>query len=397
MNGPKLMAESGLRILQITAPGAFGGRETVVSDLSSGLQAAGHAVHVLAVLDRGEEPDRHPFVVGLRSRGVGVTPLVLPPRAYGAEARSIAAQVALLGTRIVHSHGYRTDVVTALSRLSGRVGRVSTAHGYTGGGWKNRTYEKLQAIAWRRFDRVIAVSEPLVDALKARGVARDSIRLIPNAWRTNTNVLSKADARIALGIDPKTRTIGWAGRISPEKGLDVALDAFAALDPAVEALELHVIGEGRLQRELESRAREIGIESQVVWHGAIENAAAVFGAFDLFVLSSRTEGTPMVLFEAISAGAPIVATRVGGVPDVVSEAEAWLVPPEAPEALSDAMRVALQLPEERSARARRAKARLDRDHAFEPWIEAHVVLYRELLRPAGGSLRRSRTGEGVDS
>lgn len=105
----------------------------------------------------------------------------------------------------------------------------------------------------------------------------------------------------------------------------------------------------------------------------------------------------MVLFEAISAGAPIVATRVGGVPDVVSEAEAWLVPPEAPEALSDAMRVALQLPEERSARARRAKARLDRDHAFEPWIEAHVVLYRELLRPAGGSLRRSRTGEGVDS
>jgi glycosyltransferase involved in cell wall biosynthesis len=328
---------------------------------------------------------------------VAVTPLALPPRAYRAEARSIAEQVALLGAQIVHSHGYRTDVVTALSRLNGRTGRVSTAHGYTGGGWKNRTYEGIQAIAWRRFDRVVAVSEPLVDALKARRVEPDRIRLIPNAWRRGATPLAKADARERLGIDPESRVIGWAGRISPEKGLDVALDAFSALEPAAEALELHVIGEGRLQRKLESRTRELGIEPQVVWHGAVENAAAVFRAFDLFVLSSRTEGTPMVLFEAISAGAPIVATQVGGVPDVISEAEAWLVPPEAPEALATALREALRLPEERCARARRARARLDRDHAFEPWIEAHMVLYSELINSSGSDLRRSRRREGVVS
>jgi glycosyltransferase involved in cell wall biosynthesis len=379
------MAASALNILQVTAPGPFGGRETVVADLSTGLRAKGHSVRVLAVLDRGTDPDLHPFVATLRAREVAVTPLVLPPRAYGAEARWVSRQAASFAAHVVHSHGYRTDVVTALTRLEGPVGRVSTAHGYTGGGWKNRAYEYVQAVAWRRFDRVIAVSAPLVEAVAARRVERGRIRLIPNAWRQGTGAVSRADARALLGIDPAARAIGWIGRLSREKGPDVALEAFAALDPATEALELHVVGDGRLRGDLESRARELGVERRVTWHGAVENAAAAFRAFDLFVLSSRTEGTPIVLFEAISAGVPIVATTVGGVPDVVSAAEAWLAPPEQPEALAAAMRDAFGAPEECRARARRAMARLERDHAFEPWIEAHVTLYEGLLSsPAAG-------------
>jgi glycosyltransferase involved in cell wall biosynthesis len=258
---------------------------------------------------------------------------------------------------------------------------VSTAHGYTGGRWKNRAYERIQAIAWRRFDRVIAVSAPLVEGMTARGVARSRIRLISNAWRPCAAPLTKSDARAILGIKPAARAIGWIGRISPEKGPDVALEAFAALDPVAGGLELHMIGEGRLRGQLEARARELGIESQVIWHGAIENAATVFSAFDLFVLSSRTEGTPMVLLEAISSGLPIVATSVGGVPNVISEREAWLVPSELPETLSTAMREALQRPEECLARIRRARDRLEENHAFEPWIDAHVELYSGLMAP----------------
>jgi glycosyltransferase involved in cell wall biosynthesis len=388
------MANSGLRILQVTAPGAFGGRETVVVDLSSGLQAAGHQVRVLSVLDRGTDPDRHPFVVALRTLGVDVTPLVLPPRAYRAEARSIAEQAASFDAQVVHSHGYRTDVVTGLSRLNSPVGRVSTAHGYTGGRWKNRTYERIQAIAWHRFDCVIAVSEPLVEAIITRGVGRSRIRLIPNALRPGRAPPSKAAARQFLSIDPSARAIGWIGRISAEKGPDVALEAFAALDPVAEGLDLHFIGDGRLRQELEARADVLGVARRVTWHGAVENAATVLSAFDLFVLSSRTEGTPMVLLEAVSAGVPIVATRVGGVPHVVSEQEAWLVPPELPEALSDAMRDALRQPEQCVERTRRARVRVERDHAFEKWIDAHEALYTDLLVPAHGGRRRGGRRKG---
>jgi glycosyltransferase involved in cell wall biosynthesis len=388
------MANSGLRILQVTAPGAFGGRETVVADLSSGLQAAGHQVRVLSVLDRGTDPDRHPFVVALRTRDIDVTTLVLPPRAYRTEARSIENHAASFGAQVVHSHGYRTDVVTALSRLNSPVGRVSTAHGYTGGRWKNRMYEKIQAIAWHRFDRVVAVSGPLVEAIVNRGVRRSRIRLIPNALRPGEATLPKADARAFLGIDPADRAIGWIGRISAEKGPDVALEAFAALDPVTEGLDLHFIGEGRLRRELEARAGVLGIQRRVTWHGAVENAATVLSAFDLFVLSSRTEGTPMVLLEAISAGVPIVATSVGGVPDVVSEQDAWLVPPELPEALSEAMRDALRRPEECVERTSRARDRLDQHHKFEEWIDAHETLYTELLVHTHGGRRRGGKRKG---
>jgi glycosyltransferase involved in cell wall biosynthesis len=241
---------------------------------------------------------------------------------------------------------------------------------------------------------VIAVSAPLVEAMTARGVARSRIRLIPNAWRPGAAALTKSEARAILGIGPAARAIGWIGRISPEKGPDVALEAFAALDPVADGLELHIIGEGRLRGQLQARARELGIEGQVTWHGAIENAATVFSAFDLFVLSSRTEGTPMVLLEAISSGVPIVATSVGGVPDVVSEREAWLVPPELPETLSTAMREAIQRPEECLARTRRARYRLEQDYAFEPWIDKHVELYSGLLAPTDGKPPRDGSGRG---
>ena len=116
------------------------------------------------------------------------------------------------------------------------------------------------------------------------------------------------------------------------------------------------------------------------WRGGCrEGAANLFRAFDVWVLSSRSEGTPMVLFEAMAAGVPIVATEVGGVGDVVSQSEACLVRPDDPEALAACLqdiRSGRLCTRERVAAAR---ARLLERHGTEQWIEQHVRVYRELL------------------
>jgi glycosyltransferase involved in cell wall biosynthesis len=108
----------------------------------------------------------------------------------------------------------------------------------------------------------------------------------------------------------------------------------------------------------------------------VRDAGRLFAAFDLFVLSSRTEGTPIVLFEAMGTGVPIVATRVGGVPDVVSPAEAVLVPPDDPLTLAGEIRAVYRNPAGARERARRARERLLRDFSIAPWLGRYEAIYR---------------------
>jgi glycosyltransferase involved in cell wall biosynthesis len=115
-------------------------------------------------------------------------------------------------------------------------------------------------------------------------------------------------------------------------------------------------------------------------HGIVQNAGHALPAFDAFVLSSRTEGTPMVVLEAMAAGVPIIATRVGGIPQMLSEDEALLVEPENPTALANAIRAVYDDPTGAQARVLRAQERLQRDFGVAPWLERYESLYTSLLK-----------------
>jgi glycosyltransferase involved in cell wall biosynthesis len=255
---------------------------------------------------------------------------------------------------------------------------VTTLHGFTGGGWRNRLYERLQRRSVRRFDAVVAVSRPLAQFLVREGVPAERIHVVPNAWEASGTLMRRDVARRALGIPEDGFHIGWVGRLTREKGADVLIDALAPLSdlPIVGSF----VGEGPERATLEARAVARGLGGRVKWHGMIVDAARLFAAFDLFVLSSRTEGTPITLFEAMAAGVPVVATAVGGVPDVVSSAEALLVPPGDPALLSSAIRVALLDRAGAQARAADARVRLDRAFALRPWVASYEAVYRSVLR-----------------
>ncbi|HEY9467564.1 MAG TPA: glycosyltransferase, partial [Vicinamibacterales bacterium] len=179
------------------------------------------------------------------------------------------------------------------------------------------------------------------------------------------------------GLPADEVIVGWVGRLTNEKGADVALDALSYLD---DHIRLSFIGDGPERPALVRRAQQLGVVSRVRWHGIIDDAGSLLKAFDAFVLSSRTEGTPITLLEAMAAKVPIIATRVGGVPDVVSDADALLVSSEDASAIAVAIQNAVTDRDAASMRAITAAQRLDAAFAVEPWLSEYERTYADVSR-----------------
>jgi glycosyltransferase involved in cell wall biosynthesis len=365
------------RILHVLAPASYGGLERVVECLALGQRARGHDVHVAALVDpKVAEP---PLLPALREGGVQVVSLALASRAYAGALQQLLGTCRALGPYVLHSHGYVTDVLAAVGK--GRIAApvVSSVHGFTGGDWKNRLYEWMQCRAYRRFEGVLAVSEKLAHDLVDRGVPARRLHVVPNAFPGMVAAHTKDGARRALGIPTDAFCIGWVGRVSREKGLDVLIDALP--DLAGLPWQLTVVGDGLERDRLEKQAEESGFGPRVSWRGAVPQAYDLIPAFDVLVLSSRTEGTPMVLLEAMSLSVPVVATAVGGIPGVVSPAEALLVAPEDPAALATAIRSIHDHQTEARERALRARVRLETKFAMAGWLDRHDEVYDAVQPP----------------
>jgi glycosyltransferase involved in cell wall biosynthesis len=373
-----------LRIVQIAAPTVAGGLERVVEALAVGHHRRGHDVTV-ATLMFGTRQD-HPFVQTLEREGVHVHPIRLTHRAYLGERREIARLCRDLRPDIVHTHGYRIDLLDrGVARRHG-IPVVTTVHGPSMmGGLKGAFFEWLQRMNYRRFDAVVAVSAPLLEATVADGVSPDRAHLVPNGWSGLREPLGREAARHELGIDAGEQVLGWVGRLIPVKGCDIFLDAVSRL-PEPRPLCV-VIGYGPERDRLIQRAGLLGIDSRIRVHSEISDAARYFRAFDAYVLSSRSEGLPLVLLEAMAAETPIVATKVGGVMDAVGEAEALLVPPADPGALAAAIAHSLGNRAEASRRACRASERLAKAFSLELFLDRYEQVYEAAIQARSASKR----------
>lgn len=367
------MKRSGV-VLHVLAPMHEGGLERVVTMIAAGATSRG--VHIAAVIAPNGETD-HPFVQELESRGVSCTTVIARPRDYVGEYRQLSAVMRRVEPAVVHTHGYRADVIGGIAGRSHQLPVVSTMHGFTGGTWRNRFYERVQMTALKRANAVIAVSGPLVPRLVAAGISPDRIHCIPNGFRQLAPLQTREAARRRLGIDEKDLVAGWVGRLSPEKGADVML---AALARSHSEWKLSIIGDGPDMASLRRQADALDISDRVRWHGRIAHAGSLLSAFNAFVLSSRTEGTPIALLEAMSAEVPIVATAVGGVPDVVKSSQAMLVPPDDPTQIAEALANVRDFPAEARDRSHRAKQRLLEAFSYDAWLSAMDDVYDAVER-----------------
>jgi glycosyltransferase involved in cell wall biosynthesis len=364
-------------VLHVLAPLAFGGLESVVRMLAAGQRRRGHDVLVAPLV--ADLAARSAWIEMVRATGVAVEPLIVPRHRYVAEWRAVSELLSSRRPSVVHTHGYHGDVVGGLAARRLRLPVVATTHGFLGGDRKQRFYEWLQCRVLRRFDAVIAVSEPMARRLEHSGIPARRVHVVPNAFDADDqNPVARTEARRRLALDADAFCVGWIGRLSAEKGPDVMLRAVAELRAA--DIRVSFIGDGPERWRLEALSRRLGVGPRVTWHGTRLDASSLVRAFDVVALSSRDEGTPIVLFEAMAACVPVVATSVGGVPGVVSASEAVLVSPEDPAALARAIEQIKRDPSAAAARAAAARGRLGRDFALGPWITRVDKVYSEAIR-----------------
>ncbi|MDQ8173856.1 MAG: glycosyltransferase, partial [Gemmatimonadota bacterium] len=316
----------------------------------------------------------HPFVTALEGAGVPVHCIVVGTRAYRAERQAVAQLMRAHKTDVLHTHGYRPDVIHGgVARSLGRA-HVTTLHGFVGGSWRGRLYEWLQVRAAVRADAAIAVSAPIAARLARAGGAATT-HLLRNAVAPDPSALPRDAARAALGLPADAFLVGWVGRLSHEKGPDVFLEALALAGDWAHGV---IVGDGPLRESLVRQAQRHGIAHRLHFTGLRAQASRYLAAFDVLALTSRTEGTPMVLLEAMWAGVPIVATAVGGVPDVLGTDDALLCKGGDAVAIAQAF-TTLSYDQELSLRlTRAARTRVTDAFSMNRWIDQHASMYREV-------------------
>lgn len=233
----------------------------------------------------------------------------------------------------------------------------------------------------RLADAIVAVSGDLRGTLERHEAPRP-IRVIHNGIDVaRFAAVDGAALRGELGVSPGDFLFGTTVVLSEQKGLGYLLEAALRVRAADPTVRFVIAGDGPSRRALEQRAASLGLGDTVRFLGYRSDVPRVLSTVDAYVLPSLWEGLPLALLEAMACGKPIVATRVGGNPEVVSDGEnGFLVPPRDPEALAGALLRLRADPacRERMARANVAKAR--ERFSVEAMTRAHVELYREWAR-----------------
>ena len=232
---------------------------------------------------------------------------------------------------------------------------------------------------------VTAVSEEVAQSSVALGVPRGRITVIANG--VDVSRFSGEDATAAaaagLGLPPgagDSPFIGSVGCLAARKDFGTLLGALAILAREGRAFRCAIAGDGPDRGALTATAHELGVADRVTFLGECGNVDALLPAFDIFTLSSREEGIPNALLEAMAAARPCVVTRVGGNAEVLEDGRTgWLVPAQDPAALAAALEEVLTHPEEAARRAQAARAAMISDRSIDAMVRRHEAFYHERL------------------
>src|SRR5581483_2705887 len=351
---PHGRAASVIRVLRAIARLNMGGPALHVSYLADGLRGRGYeTILVAGSVSQGEQS------MAYVAEELGV-PVVTIPHLHReiSPVRDLLATVRLARIMraerpaILHTHTAKAGAVGRVAALLAGRSRppiiVHTFHGHVLRGYFGRfwtgVFRLLERLLARITDALVAVSPEVRDELVAFGVAPASkfrvIRLgIELDQRVARDDQARRRTRRVMGVRDGRFVVGWIGRMTAVKRTDVVLESFRRLrEQGVDAV-LCMVGDGPDRRSVEDLAAELGVMRDCLFPGYQEDVGPFFAAFDVFVLPSGNEGTPVTAIEALASGCPVVATRVGGVPDVVRDGEdGYLVDVGAVEDLADLRR-----------------------------------------------------------
>lgn len=289
---------------------------------------------------------------------------------------------------ILHSHKFGSNVWAALMARVARV-PVFVAHEHTWsyeGQWLRRFLDRR--LVSRAADVVLTVSEAdRRRMIEIEGVDARKVSYLPSGVGPHAPT-GRRRVREELGIAPDALVVGTVCGLRPQKALDVLIRAAGPLVREAPGARVLILGEGPMRGELEELIGELGLGAAVSLLGAWphEEVADFVESLDVAVSSSHFEGMPLAVMEFMAAGKPVVATAVGGVPDLIEDGvHGLLVPPGRPEALADALASLLRDPERGRALGEAARERQRSSFDFTRMVRALEARYRELVAGATSS------------
>lgn len=349
---PALGGGRRIRVAQILATGTSGGAQEHLWSLLSRLDRTRYDVEVAAFSDGSG---------ARRIRALGFPVTVISEADEGEALRQLVDHLLAHPPEIIHNHMFRAEVLGTRAALA--LGEAGSPRPYVIGtvhSSRIRSGEDRQLLVnlTPHMDRLIAVSRAIVRKLEAEGRRGPPVELIYNG--VDLDRYNNQEACCTLpeeyGFAPGTRMVGVIARLEPEKGHATLLEAWPTVLARVPEARLLVVGEGSRREALEVQARALGLAgadcegdacvgtrrarpgATVIFTGRREDVPAVTAALDVAVLPSYREAQGMVILEAMALGRPVVATNVGGIPEMVEDGRTGLlVPPHDPEALAAAI------------------------------------------------------------
>lgn len=287
---------------------------------------------------------------------------------------------------IWHGHDYKTNALGLLLKRFWPMRLVTTVHGWVQHTARTPLYYKLDQLCLTRYERVICVSDDLLDACRECGVSARNLVLLENGIDATeyTRRQAIAKAKTALGLPVTGFVVGAVGRLSAEKAFDVLIRAVHALIRRGHDVRLVIVGEGGERANLERLAAELGIGERICLPGWQADVRGYFEAMDVFALSSLREGLPNVVLEAMALEVPVVATRVNGVPRLVQDGRNGLLVEAGDEAgLATALLGMIGNEGLRTVLRETGRRTVEGRYSFAARMQKLKQLYDEVLSPSG--------------
>lgn len=340
------------------------------------------------------------FQITERARAKGLTFHEIPergkfdPSVIGA-LRKLIVQYDI---NLIHSHDYKSDL---FAYLAGRwfapkpVRLMSTAHAWVLLGLKGEIYRRLDLLVMRHFDRLVAVSEATQREMVAGGVPAEKIAIIHNAIDTVAWSPARVDGscRKAQALEAAFPIIGYVGRINEEKDLETWIRAAAVVGAKYPKARFVLVGDGKgddTQARIEQLAATLNIRQQIVFTGFRSDLQELYGSFDIFMLTSRREGLPNCILEAMAMGVPVVTTDVAGAKELVADQMTGFVLPQGDvEGLGGAL---MKLASDRELCRRfgaASRMRIEEKFSFSQRLRRIEDLYESIVGVPQGGVRPS--------
>jgi glycosyltransferase involved in cell wall biosynthesis len=328
-----------------------------------------------------------PFLDEAGRLGLAASALEYNAPHYRRATNELAGHLRRLRARVLCCHGYKPDVLGWLAGRRVGIPVVAIAHGWTAATLKVRLNEALDRLVLHGMDRVVCVSEGQAARVRRAGVPPRRIVVIRDAIeveRFDDPAPTPATRAWLAGLFPKPPRliVGAAGRLSPEKGFHLLVEAARRIARTDLSPGFVLFGDGPLRDDLSRRIAAAGLEGQFLLAGFRSDLDRILPHLDVLVLPSYTEGLPNILLEANAARIPVVATAVGGTPEAVVDGEnGYLVPPGDPAALANRIGDLLNDSGSRQAMGRRGRARVEELYTFQGQCRQYEELFDRLVRP----------------